>query len=276
MIREVEKLCEIMGISLKVASQPKRYLREFLCQGDRYRDGWGIGLYPDNSAEVIKESTSASSFSWYRLLKYGNQLYSKIFVGHLRFSTIGFKSRENNHPFSRELNGKEYVFVHNGTINKYKDLEIGRFQPIGKTDSEYTFCHILHSLEKSDINPWEREDFMWLAKKFRSLNRFGSLNCILSDGTYLFAYKSTTQEKDLYFNHIKPDCALTLDDFWPGERNKGITYLEPFSPQLEHQRVGMGMIISSIPLTRQSWQEIRLGELLVIKDGKLVFSNFLD
>jgi hypothetical protein len=78
-----------MGMSLKVASQPERYLKEFLCHGERYSYGWGIRLYPDNSAQVIKESTHASRLSWERFLKHGKELYSKIFVGQLRNNTSG-------------------------------------------------------------------------------------------------------------------------------------------------------------------------------------------
>jgi predicted glutamine amidotransferase len=35
------------------------------------------------------------------------------------------------------------VFAHNGTVRSARDLPLGRFRPIGSTDSEHAFCAML-------------------------------------------------------------------------------------------------------------------------------------
>lgn len=266
-------MCEIMGMSLRQASQPEEYLKEFLCGGERFSYGWGIGLYPDSSAQIIKESTQASRLSWDRFLKYCKELNSKIFMGQLRNSTIGPKSRKNNHPFHRELNGREYMFVHNGTIYRFKDLETGQFKPIGDTDTEHIFCHLLHSIKKRGVEDWRRKDFQWLANKFRDINKEGTLNCVLSDGNYLFAYKSLIRENNLYFNPIQKYSNTTLDHLWTNKQGK--TSLDHFWPGLK-KISKIGMIISTRKLRGKPWYQLKEGELMVLKDGRIVYSNLMD
>jgi predicted glutamine amidotransferase len=255
-------MCEILGISLITSCRPEKYLKEFLCNGKNYDYGWGLGLYPDNSAQVIKESTYANRLSWDRFLKYCKELNSKIFVGQLRNSTIGPRSRKNNHPFHRELNGKEYIFAHNGTVFNFKNLEIGQSTPLGDTDTEHIFCHLLDCIKKLNIYNWQIKDFQWLAHKMRELNQLGTLNCVFSDGTYLFAYKSTKIENNLYFNPINIDFKATLDDFWPEIKTLVTSKI--------------GMIISTRQLTKKPCYQLKRGELIAIKDGKVVYSNFMD
>lgn len=253
-------MCEILGISMKNYGQSQYYLKEFLDKGEIYTYGWGVGLYPDSSAQIIKEPKKASRKSLNLFFKYSKEINSKIFLGQLRNSTIGPNSRKNNHPFYRELNGKEYVFVHNGTFYNFKNLDTGHFKPIGDTDSELIFCHLLHCLELKEIYNWGYEDFKWLADKFRELNKGGTLNCILSDGEHLFAYKSIKKENNLYFNPMKNHKKETLDILLGEERK--------LNPQK------LGMAISTRKLTKKHWHELKKGELMVIRDGNLIYSNF--
>lgn len=161
---------------------------------------------------------------------------------------------------NRELNGKEYVFVHNGTLYDFMKLNIGRFKPIGDTNSEYIFCHLLHCIEAGNITEWNNHDFKWLAEKLRQLNKNCTLNCILSDGNHLFAYKSIKRENNLYFNPIKIYQSEILDYFRKGK--------------VEFYPKKIGMAISSRKLTRTHWYELKKGELIVLKDGRLLYSNF--
>lgn len=261
-------MCEILGISMASSSQPQLYLKKFLDNGENYTYGWGIGLYPDNSAQIIKEPKKAGRNSLNIFFRYSQEIHSKIFLGQLRNSTVGPSGRKNNHPFCRELNGKEYVFVHNGTCYNFKNLEIGHFKPIGDTDSEYIFCHILHCIEAKDIANWNVKEFKWLAQKLREINKSCTLNCILSDGDHLFAYKSIIWENNLYFNPVKLNEIKTLDSF---KKEEGFNKEE----RLKYPQK-MGMAISTRKLTKKHWHQLKKGELMVLKDGKLLYSNFLN
>lgn len=88
----------------------------------------------------------------------------------------GFRQRGENNPhgWGIELNGKEHVFAHNGTIENYRRLKLGRFKPIGETDSEYVFCHLLNYIEKRCITEWKKEDFEWLVEKLWEINGNGN------------------------------------------------------------------------------------------------------
>src|ERR1043165_7089841 len=76
-------------------------------------------------------------------------LLSSIYVAHVRQRTTGSApTHADTHPFSRELNGRDYCFVHNGTLTgDFWQRPLGRFRPVGATDSEYFFCLLLAELE---------------------------------------------------------------------------------------------------------------------------------
>ena len=61
----------------------------------------------------------------------------------------GTVSLANTHPFVRELWGRNFVFAHNGTVKAAKKHPLGRFHPIGETDSEHAFCVIMDALARA-------------------------------------------------------------------------------------------------------------------------------
>ncbi len=64
-------------------------------------------------------------------------------IGHIRRRTRGDVLLANTHPFMRELWGRHWVFAHNGTPLGVRRRALGRFNPIGTTDSEHAFCYLL-------------------------------------------------------------------------------------------------------------------------------------
>ncbi len=97
--------------------------------------------------------------------------------------------------FVREFNGWEYAFVHNGVLHDYeKELPIGRWKPVGDTDSEFSFCLLLNMMEDMqlmrDNEPiWDDESFVELENVMKEINQYGKFNCLLADGRYLFCYR---------------------------------------------------------------------------------------
>ena len=70
----------------------------------------------------------------------------------------------------------------------------------------------------------------------KKINDFGTLNCIFSDGEYLFVYYDKNGYKSLY------------------------------SAKSEN-----GTVIATIPLTKEKWEKIKKGQFLVFKEGVKVF-----
>ncbi|HOP95088.1 MAG: class II glutamine amidotransferase [Dictyoglomaceae bacterium] len=256
-------MCELLGMSFNLPVTPKISFKGFRKRSEQNPDGWGIAFYPDESVQVIKEPLKAAESPLSEFLQDYSGLESKIFIAHVRYSSKGPKSHKNTHPFSRELNGKEYVFAHNGTID-YKSLKLGRFKPIGETDSEYVFCYLLSCIEQRNISEWEKEDFEWLTEKLQEINRYGKLNCLFSDGELLFSYHNQDGYKGLYFLHREPPYGKVtlLDEDW------AIDLAE------EKSTKQTGYIIATNKLTdEEEWQKFEPGKLRVFKDGKMIYPD---
>jgi glutamine amidotransferase len=181
-------MCELLGMVFNLPVRPNISFRGFRRRGKTNPHGWGIAFYPDESAQIIKEPIKAKHSLLSKFLQDYQEIKSKILVGHVRLTSVGIKSHKNTHPFQRELGGKDYVFAHNGTLTNYKNLELGRFNPIGETDSEHTFCYLLNLIETRGIKKWNNIGFDWLAEKLERINQYGNFNCIFSDGKFLFCY----------------------------------------------------------------------------------------
>ena len=70
------------------------------------------------------------------------------YLAHVRHKTIGGEpNHADTHPFARELGGRDYCFAHNGTLDGPAwELPLGAYRPVGETDSERFFCHLLHEI----------------------------------------------------------------------------------------------------------------------------------
>src|ERR1022692_1484020 len=108
-------------------------------------------------------------------------LLSSIYVAHVRQKTTGSTpTHADTHPFTRELGGREYCFAHNGTLSgEFWNQPLGRFRPVGSTDSEYLFCLLLAEMERSERIETEQY-WKWLHQLLLRFNEFGRLNCILT------------------------------------------------------------------------------------------------
>ncbi|RMB00050.1 class II glutamine amidotransferase [Hydrogenothermus marinus] len=256
-------MCELLGIAFNKPIKPTLSFRGFRHRGEINPHGWGIAYYPDTSVQVIKEPIKAGESSLSEFIKNYPRIKSKIFISHVRYTSVGSKSHMNTHPFQRELNGKEFVFAHNGTLHNYKRLSTGRFRPVGETDSEHIFCYILNRIEERNINRWTSEDFRWLWDLLKTINKKGTFNCIFSDGEHLFCYHDEKSYNGLCFVHRKaPFNTVRLED-------------EDFEINLSEEKEPSqkGFIIATRPLTNERWENFHAGELIVFRNGNIVFSS---
>ena len=194
-------MCELLGICSSARVRPSRYFKTFRRKGQELPeglgnpDGWGIALYPDGKAvQVIKEAIPAASSRLSEFLSTYEHLCSKIFIAHVRKASRGVVTYSNTHPFCREVMGREFSFAHNGTIRSIRKFQLGRHKPVGDTDSEYLFCHILNFIEQRAICGWTEENLLEFWKFLIATNRWptkdkpNKLNLLLSDGVTLIAY----------------------------------------------------------------------------------------
>lgn len=226
-------------------------------------DGWGVAYYPNKAAQVIKEAIPAGKSTLYPLIAKPESLRTKILVAHVRHASVSTITHENTHPFHRELHGKEYVFAHNGTLINYREFETGRFTPIGETDSEYAFCSLMHFLESNKYDSFNENYFSSIQEYLHRLNEHGRLNCIFSEGTYLFCYHDKNGYVGLHYAYRRaPFHPIHLID-----EDLEINLAEAKLPSQK------GFIIASQPMTNEHWSAFNPGTLKVLKDGELIFPN---
>lgn len=256
-------MCELLGMSFNQPVRPSLSFRGFRQRGESNPHGWGIAYYPDESAQVIKEPIKASKSLLSEFIKKYPEIKSKIFIAHVRYRSGTPVTHKNTHPFQRELNGRESVFAHNGTLHGHRELKTGRFKPVGETDSEYAFCHILNSIENEQISSWTDENFKWLHSELKKINDYGNFNCLLSDGEYLFCYYDKNGYNGLCFVQRKaPFSIVHLKD-------------EDFEINLSEEKdpSQKGFIIATRRLTNERWENFHPTELIVFKNGKIIFSS---
>jgi hypothetical protein len=68
-------------------------------------------------ARITKEPIHADQSDVSRDLRDDPRLTAPIFIGHVRFASRGEVSLKNTHPFTRRINGSDFVFAHNGTLS---------------------------------------------------------------------------------------------------------------------------------------------------------------
>lgn len=220
-----------------------------------HADGWGLALYEGKLARVFLEPEAAAHSALATFVR-EHPIKTLLAIAHVRRKTRGGVGLVNTHPFTRELWGRHFVFAHNGTVKRQHKL--GRFKPIGDTDSESAFCALLAALEHDFKDyPKSAADLAnAVAAHAGRIGKGGTFNMLLGDGSQLFARCST---KLHYILRHSPFKQATLAD-----EDLTIDFAAVTSPK---DRVA---VIATMPLTRdETWTQGEPNTLWVFKSGKL-------
>jgi glutamine amidotransferase len=253
-------MCQLLGLSFNhpvTADFSLRGLQKQVDGDPMYcnRNGWGIALFQENAALVIKEPLSADISPLFQHIS-ALPLTSNTMVAHIRFSTKGVDSLRNTHPFSREVFGSDVVFAHNGTLGEgVLRLETGHYDPVGETDSEGAFLHLLHAA----FTP-QGVHIEALAQAVKTINELGEFNFLLAKEPYLYAYHCRSGYKGLYaLQRMPPHLPARLADE---------DFVFDFSSSIYENE--QGFIVASAPLTDELWQPFQPGEIQVFCHGRRV------
>lgn len=220
-----------------------------------HADGWGLALYDGRAVRTFREPAACSHSELATYVR-ENPIKTLLAIAHVRKKTRGEVSLANTHPFVRELWGRHFTFAHNGTVRGVRKRKLGRFQPIGNTDSEHAFCTILEALlKKFPTYPKERTK-LWelVAELGADLGAKGTFNFLLGDGQHLFARCAT---KLSYIVRRAPFRKATLAD-----DDVSVDFAEVTTP---NDRVA---IVATQPLTRdEQWTIGTPGTLWVFRGG---------
>ena len=258
-------MCELMGLTFDRPVSADFSIKAFALRDEENADGWGLGWYPDRSLAIVKEALSWRQSGYTRFLETYQGLHAKICIAHVRHKTTGGSvTHADTHPFSRELAGREYCFAHNGTIDGFESLPLGRFHPLGKTDSEHVFCHLMEGIAARAEHLQDEAGWRWLLETLASLNQRGRLNCLLSDGERLFGYRDINGWKGLSLRKLR-------------FREQGERSFEDAAMEvsMSGDEDNHGCVIATRPLSDTGWHDLAPGNLVVLEGGTLRFSEVI-
>jgi glutamine amidotransferase len=222
-----------------------------------HADGWGLALYEGRSVRTFLEPAAAANSALAAFVR-NNPIKTLLAIAHVRKRTRGPVSLANTHPFVRELWGRHFTFAHNGTLRNVKRHALGRFRPIGTTDSEHAFCALLHRIESAFPNGYPGHGPLAevVAAAGRDIGADGTFNFLLGDGAQLFARCAT---KLCYIVRKAPFKKATLAD-----DDLSVDFSTVTTPR---DRVA---IVATAPLTRdEQWTIGKPGEMWVFRRGRL-------
>jgi predicted glutamine amidotransferase len=254
-------MCQLLGMNCNVPTDICFSFEGFHRRGgstDHHADGWGIAFFEGKGARVFLDSKPAVESPIAELVR-NYPIRSMNVVAHIRKATKGAVSLENTHPFVRELWGRYWIFAHNGTLENFAPASDGFYSPVGTTDSERAFCHMLERLRARfpAEQPALAECFDALEEITREIAGHGRFNYLLSNGDTLFAH---CHDNLSYVLRHAPFAQAHLID-----QDVTVDFNALTTPD---DKVA---VIATAPLTdNEEWTRMRAGELLAFEHGEAV------
>tara|TARA_R110000868_G_scaffold137949_7_gene351660 strand:+ start:47 stop:640 length:594 start_codon:yes stop_codon:yes gene_type:complete len=118
-------------------------------------------------------------------------------------------------PFSWSYAGKDWLFAHNGNLDKteLKNIhtdDLPFLTPLGTTDSEILFCYLLSKIHASGAKKLHEIDGNQLLEWLAELEPLGAMDIALSDHSSLLIYHGINSSKDILLTRILPPHSPSL------------------------------------------------------------------
>lgn len=184
-------MCELLGMDCRTPTDLVFSFTGFSRRGGAtgpHGDGWGLAFFEGRAARLFLDPGACARSPLADFFR-RTPIKTLQAVAHIRKKTRGHTRLANTHPFQRELWGRHWVFAHNGTLRDAETLRLGRFQPVGATDSERAFCRLLEALRGSFRDEPARPEALWelIAHEAGRIARKGTFNFVLGNGEHLYA-----------------------------------------------------------------------------------------
>ena len=252
-------MCQLLGMNCNTPTDICFSFEGFRNRGgltDVHRDGWGIAFFEGLGCRLFLD-VQASATSPVAELVRQYPIRSTNVIAHIRKATQGRVALENTHPFQRELWGRYWIFAHNGNLKDFAPRLGADPLPVGDTDSERAFCHMLQALRSAHPQgaPSRERLFADVTALARDIARHGEFNFLLCNGDCLFAHCSTELS---YIVRQAPFAVAHLKD-----QDVSIDFAEVTTPE---DRVA---VIATQPLTdNERWTPLMPRTLTPFADGE--------
>lgn len=251
-------MCQLLGMNCATPTDITFSFRGFSQRAgitSDHCDGFGIAFFEDKACRLFADNQSAVESPIAEFIR-NYPIKSRNVIAHIRKATQGKINLENSHPFSRELWGRQWIFAHNGDLHNFKPELVGRFTPVGNTDSELAFCYLLEQLVKrfGYVEPTLDQVFDVLLEISPQIAEHGTFNFCLSNGQALFAYAITKLHWLVREFPFQPAQLIDLD--------VEVDFSELTTPE---DRVA---VITTEPLTQNEvWTAFQAGEMILFQHG---------
>lgn len=253
-------MCQLLGMNCNTPTDIVFSFEGFRLRGgltDHHADGFGIGFFEGRGVRLFHDDKPSAHSPVADLVR-AYQIKSENVIAHIRKATQGQTSLANTHPFMRELWGEYWLFAHNGHLKHFFPAPGDYYCPVGNTDSERAFCHILEQLRQRFRHKPDNDTlFAAVAALTAEIRSHGLFNFMMSNGDFLFAHASTL----LYYIVRKAPFgqAKLLDD------DVAIDFAAVTTP---NDKVA---VIATLPLTvNETWQQLAVNELVMFEGGDIV------
>ena len=261
-------MCELLGLSASTPVNARLSFARLAAHGGPggQPDGWGVALMHGEDAQIWRDPQAAASSHWAEHIAH-EAAPTALLIAHIRSATQGHIALANTHPFTRELFGRTHVFAHNGNFAGMPPLaEDARFRPIGQTDSEAAFCHVLGEVAAAGDEPdTVRAVFAAAAARLRAL---GHGNLLYASGDRLLAHADQREAND---GSIGPGL-------WVLERHRHPP-APPAAPEAPEAPLHIAeaperiTLLASVPLTHEHWRPLPRGTVLEITGGEVTWEG---
>jgi len=253
-------MCELFGISGSNKIRVNEYLREFFSHSTEHPDGWGYVTFESNFDEKSEKESKHNSYSLIKeaLPAYKSKIVEKMLeeeiteanmFAHIRQATRGDLVYDNCHPFvGQDNSGRTWIVSHNGTIFDYPQMDKYKEVQKGATDSERILFYILDIINKKQLAPDAEETGEIIP--LTDSERFAAMDEILCNITK---------------NNNKVNLMV-----WDGE----YIYIHTNLKNTLYMKEDNGCrVFSTQPLDNSPWENVPFTQLLVYKNGRLVFTG---
>lgn len=263
---------DILAVSFDAPASPSLDFNLAETQNATASLGWGLGWYPSKqkSAAVVKDPTARAGHIITNAITDWSHFRSTIFFGKVRGAEAGY-GQADTQPFSRSFAGRDWLFMHNGDLDKAALSEMhGRqkrlLEPLGNTDSELAFCDLLAQLQDSGARQLSEVDPETLHAWLNRFDALGSADMVLSDGNNIACFQGTQSPKQLCYSRLQP----------PDRQEEYDAATMRLSITDPRDSFRTAFVVSSTPFFSGEWTGMQPGQLIVVNNGVITWNSAPD